>query len=305
MKRLWRHVQWFIERITRHRLDSLAAHVAFFFIISFIPFVAFLLTMMQQIHFSSGMTLIEAALDIFPESVADYLRGLLPSTLESTGILPLAVIAALWSSSMGMVAAIKGLDWVLEAHGTRSYLRLRITAVFYVIIFAMIILVTGILLVFGNTIYRDLLSKSPPFLATLLVNFKSVAGFVLLFLFFTMLYTAVPRSSVKIRFRAAGAAFSALLWVLFSYVFSLLVENFLDLSIYGGLATIVTLMFWLFFCMYFLFLGAEVSVWLQYSGIGEDLRILFGLPPKADHSPTPSPKKKKTHRKKRKSTHKE
>ena len=31
-------------------------------------------------------------------------------------------------------------------------------------------------------------------------------------------------------------------------------------------------MFWLFFCMYIVFLGAEVSVWLEQSGIGADIK---------------------------------
>ena len=60
--------------------------------------------------------------------------------------------------------------------------------------------------------------------------------------------------------------------MLFSYFFSLFVEEFSNFSIYGGLATLVILMFWLFFCMYIVFLGAEVSVWLEQSGIGADIK---------------------------------
>lgn len=59
--------------------------------------------------------------------------------------------------------------------------------------------------------------------------------------------------------------------MLFSFFFSLFVDNFSNFSLYGGLATLVILMFWLFFCMYILFLGAEVSMWLECSGIGQDL----------------------------------
>ena len=68
-----KHLRWFLERVDRDRLDSTAAHGAFFLLISFLPFVAFLLTLLQQIHFADGVTLIEAALGIFPDSVADYL----------------------------------------------------------------------------------------------------------------------------------------------------------------------------------------------------------------------------------------
>ena len=47
--------------------------------------------------------------------MAAYLESLLPSALESTGVLPVAVITAVWSSSMGMVAVIKGLDQIYGA----------------------------------------------------------------------------------------------------------------------------------------------------------------------------------------------
>lgn len=261
-----------MNRIARDRLDSTAAHSSFFLIISFLPFIALLLTLMQRIHFSSGMTVIEAALNMFPESVAGYVQDLFPNALESGGVLPVAIIMALWSSSMGMVAVIKGLDQIYEVEETRNYILLRAMAIVYVFLLALVILVTAALLVFGSTIYNYLLRHSSPFFASLLINFKSLVGFVLLFLLFTLMYTFLPRRKVKLIHNLAGAAFGAGGWVLFSFFFSLFVENFSNFSIYGGLATLVILMYWLFFCMYIMFLGAEVSMWLETSGIQTDLK---------------------------------
>ena len=260
--------------VDRDRLDSTAAHGAFFLLISFLPFVAFLLTLLQQIHFADGVTLIEAALGIFPDSVADYLESLLPSPLHSGGVLPVAVIAAVWSSSMGMLAVIKGLDQIYEVPETRGFVRLRVIAVVYVILFAFVLIVAAALLVFGTSIYRFLLERSSAFLAPILMKFKSLAGFVMLFGFFTLLYTGVPRRRVKLSHNLAGAAFSAAGWVLFSFFFSIFVERFSDFSIYGSLATLVILMFWLFSCMYIMFLGAEVSMWLETSSIRMDVKNL-------------------------------
>lgn len=286
-KLLKKHVGWFAGRITRDRVDSSAAHGAFFIIISFLPFIAFLLTLMQQIHFSDGISMIEAALRIFPNSVAVYLEELLPDPLTSTGILPVAVITAIWSSSAGMVAIIKGLDAVFKVKETRGYIHLRVVAVIYVLIFALVLIVSAVVLVFGSTIYNYLLTKSPPFFATILMNFKSLAGFIMLFAFFTLMYSGVPRRRVRFVHNLAGAAFSAAGWVLFSYFFSLFVENFANFSIYGSLATLVILMFWLFFCMYIMFLGAEVSMWLEHSGIGADLKALFSGRRKKEKEPSP------------------
>lgn len=276
---LKKHALWFLDRVTRDRLDSSAAHGAFFLITSFLPFLAFLLTLMQRIHFSSGLTMIEAALELLPPTVSLALEEIIPSPIVASGVLPVAVVTAIWSSSMGMVAIIKGLDHIYEAETPRNYIMLRAMAVVYVIMLAIVLIAAALLLVFGSTIYRFLQERWPT-LAALLINFKSLAGFVMLFLFFTLLYTFVPRRRVKFRYNLAGAAFGAGGWVLFSYVFSLFVENFSDFSIYGSLATLVILMFWLFFCMYILFLGGEVSMWLETSGVGQDLQALLRGKPK-------------------------
>ena len=277
---LKKHALWFLDRVTRDRLDSSAAHGAFFLITSFLPFLAFLLTLMQRIHFSSGLTMIEAALELLPPTISLALEEIIPSPIVASGVLPVAVITAVWSSSMGMVAIIKGLDHIYEAETPRNYIMLRVMAVVYVIMLAVVLIAAALLLVFGSTIYRFLQERWPT-LAALLINFKSLVGFVMLFLFFTLLYTFVPRRRVKLRHNLAGAAFGAGGWVLFSYFFSLFVENFSDFSIYGSLATLVILMFWLFFCMYILFLGGEVSMWLETGGVKEDiLSLLRGRPKK-------------------------
>lgn len=275
MKLLKKHAKWFMDRVARDRLDSTAAHSAFFLIISFLPFIALVLTLMQRIHFSSGVPILEAALGLFPDAVASFVEGLFPSPLESTGVLPVAIITAVWSSSMGMIAIIKGLDQIYEVKETRNYFLMRAMAVLYVLGFAVVILLTAALLLFGSTIYNYLLQHSPPFFATLLMNFKSLVGFILLFLFFTLMFCFLPRRRIRFIHNLAGAAFGAAGWVLFSFFFSLFVENFSNFSIYGSLATLVVLMYWLFFCMYILFLGAEVSIWLESSGIQHDLKNLF------------------------------
>lgn len=280
-----KHTLWFIDRVTRDRIDSAAAHSAFFLITSFLPFVAFLLTLMQRIHFSSGVSVIEAALDMLPEVFSMALGEIIPSPIKASGVLPVAVIAAVWSSSMGMVAIIKGLDHIYEVEQPRNYVLLRIMAVVYVVMLAVVLIAAAVLMVFGTTIYRAIQDRWP-IVAALLINFKSLVSFVMLFIFFTLLYSFVPRRRVKLRHNLLGAVFGAGGWVLFSYFFSLFVENFSDFSIYGSLATLVIMMFWLFSCMYILFLGGEVSMWLEQGGVKEDLKnLLGGGRPESDEAP--------------------
>ena len=272
MKLTKKHLKWFWDHMGEDRLDSAAAHGAFFILISSLPFFALLLTLLQRINFANGTTIIEAALNRLPQDVAVYVADLLPSPITSTGILPVAIITALWTSSKGMQAIIKGLDHVYDDQEERGYIKLRLLSMVYIILLAVVLIVTVAVLVFGSTLYHYLLQHSTPFFAKILMQFKSLAGFVLLFIFFTLLYTFLPRRRVKFLHNTAGAAFTAAGWVLFSYFFSLFVENFSDFSIYGGLATLVILMYWLFFCVYIILLGGEFAMWLETSGIQMDVK---------------------------------
>ena len=57
-----------------------------------------------------------------------------------------------------------------------------------------------------------------------------------------------------------GAMFSALGWLVFSYVFSLYIDNFANMTyMYGSLTAFIILMLWVYFCIYIFFIGAEIN----------------------------------------------
>lgn len=61
-----------------------------------------------------------------------------------------------------------------------------------------------------------------------------------------------------------GAAFSAVGWMIVSWIFSVYLDIFKGFSsMYGSLTTIVLIMLWLYFCMYILLLGGEVNMILR------------------------------------------
>ena len=61
-----------------------------------------------------------------------------------------------------------------------------------------------------------------------------------------------------------GAVFTSVAWAVFSYVFSIYLEYASNMSVlYGSLTTLVVVMLWLYFCMYLLFIGAEINQYLS------------------------------------------
>ncbi|HIU47977.1 MAG TPA: YihY/virulence factor BrkB family protein, partial [Candidatus Avimonoglobus intestinipullorum] len=58
-----------------------------------------------------------------------------------------------------------------------------------------------------------------------------------------------------------GAVFTTAGWMVFSFLFSIYIENFANYSyIYGSLTAIVLMMLWLYSCMIILLFGAELNM---------------------------------------------
>lgn len=233
-------IRTFSVRLRKDSVSAFASQAAFFIILSFLPFVMFLFTL----------------LNLFPMAQADISR--LP-----TGIL--SGIAALWSASRGTLALIHGLNAVYRHKETRSYFLIRAISMVYTFCFAALLLITMILLVFGNRLYHWVMSQFPLLsdLAFLVMSFRTIVIMGILTLFFLLLYLVIPNRKSRLPAELPGAVIASGGWICFSYLFSFYIDYRSGSSFtYGSLTTLAFSMLWLYFCMYILFVGAEINVFL-------------------------------------------
>ena len=125
------------------------------------------------------------------------------------------------------------------------------------------------MLLFGNWIQDRLLQYIPVLgeLTGLIISFRAVASLGILSLIFLSLYTALPNCKMSPIRQIPGAVFTAAAWSILSYGFSIYFSYFAQgnrVSVYGSLTTVAMMMLWLYFCMWLLFLGAEVNCYLEY-----------------------------------------
>lgn len=270
MKRLFmKHFSWWTRKLDQDAVDSCAAQASFWMLIAVIPFVLLVLTLLRSIRFQN-VSLLFLLADLLPGPVREMLRYLLSGLHTPPGLLSVTALLCVWSASNGMLALVKGLYAVFDVSRRHNFIRMRLLAVLYTLAFTAVLLISLVLLVFSDRLYTALrLPPLPP--AT-----KPVFSFLALLFLFWLMFIAIPRKQVKFRFALLGAAFSAAGWLLFSFFFSIFVENFSNYAtLYGGLAAVVILMMWLYICMYILLIGGEVAMWLQRSPVRQDLRSLY------------------------------
>lgn len=257
-------VKAFLKKLREDTVSAFAAQTAFFVILSFLPFLMFLLTLVRYLPVETEK-LLASVQSVFPEAVHEYIGVLFREVLQKTtgAILSISVITALWSASRGSLVIIQGMNAVYGNKETRKYLTLRLLAVGYTLGFAVVLLLTLVLLVFGNRIYLFIQSRVPLLeeMAFLMICMRTILSFLILTGFFWGLYLLVPnRKSKHVAEELPGAVLSAAGWMGFSYLYSFYIDRMSDFSaMYGSLTAIVLCMIWLYACMYIMFIGAELN----------------------------------------------
>ncbi|HAB60609.1 MAG TPA: YihY/virulence factor BrkB family protein [Lachnospiraceae bacterium] len=254
------------RKVSDDFVPTFSAQAAFFIFISFFPFIMFLLTLIQYLPVTESelLTLIRTVL---PSGINTYIVSLVHDIYfqPAKTIISITAITTLWSASRGFLAVVKGLNTVYGINETRNYIKLRITSAIYTLAFAIIIVISLGLLVFGNRISLFITTHFPLIndLAIAIIGLRTIVSLALYTGFFLMLYIVIPNRKTKFLNELPGAIIAASGWMLFSFLYSIYIDNFAKFStMYGSLTAIVLLMLWLYFCMYILFVGAEINVLL-------------------------------------------
>ncbi len=280
IKATFRLIGLLSRKITGDHVEAFSAQAAFFIIISFFPFIMLLLSLVYLFPLEESNVL-RFITEVFPTTVSAMLFSVITEIYDnaaSSTVISITAITALWSAAKGFLAIMKGLNAVYEINETRNYFFLRAIAAFYTLIFAIMLLATMVLFVFGNRLYFWIQQKIPIIKDTALViiSLRTILGLVILIVFFLIIYIVIPNRKTRIMNELPGAMICAAGWMGFSYAFSYYIDNFSNYSsMYGSLTAIVLFMLWMYFCMYLLFLGAEFNILITNKSFMQKLRRIY------------------------------
>lgn len=250
----------FGKKMGKQNISAFSASTAFFFFLSLVPMLMVICTVIPYTPLTEEHLLMAIG-GLFPEKIYPLLQELIREVYEkSAGLLSIAAIATLWTAGKGMLALMRGLNAVGDVRETRNYFWVRIVASFYTAIMLVMLLISLLVIVFGNRLVDMLLYKVPQLqvLIAVFMNFRFLVLWILLTFLFAAIYAYVPNGRLSFRDQLPGAAFTAVGWSLFSWGFSLYVD-WTDYSIYGSLSIIILVMLWLYFCMYIVMMGAYLN----------------------------------------------
>ncbi|MGG7060067.1 YihY/virulence factor BrkB family protein [Clostridium nigeriense] len=254
---------YFIVKVKNDDIFALGAQLAYYLMLSFFPFLIFLMTVV-------GFSKLDSA------DILDGLRAILPNNVfslvdttvvelvgtQNAGLLGASIALTIWSASSGFRAVIKGLNKAYNVKDSRSFIKRSFVAIIFTLALVIIIMLTLAMLVFGEIIGKYILAVFP---------FKDIIMYVwnisrylivvfMMILIFASIYRYTPAKKISWREVYPGAIVSTLGWIMVSLGFSYYINNIANYSrLYGSVGAVFVLMTWLYITSMILILGAEIN----------------------------------------------
>ena len=257
-----------MSNMEKDHISEYSAQCSYYTILSFIPFVILLITLIQYTNIEQ-QTLFDAISKIIPATMSGFVLDIVREVYsKSIGTISISIIVVLWSAGKGLYALMKGLYEVFKIDGKKkkSVIYLKLMSLLQTIIFIVIIVLGLTFLVFGDSLISIVKKYFGGFENyTLLSSVVTELTFIFAtFIIFLFLYKFMPKNKMTFKSQIPGAIFGAISLNVVSFVFAKYLDIFKGFSItYGSLTTLMLIMMWTYSCFYTLFLGAEINKSIQ------------------------------------------
>lgn len=263
------HALWrVVLKMRENDLLGLAGQLAYFFLLSFFPFLISLVALMGLIIENPESVigdLVGRMAGVLPDRAIDLVVSYIGRTLAgaNTGVLLLGIAATLWLGSASSIAIIKAANRAYGVRDGRSFFRFRGTTILMILAFILLMTVL-ILVVFNVGLYLQRLGGLPEAFSTAWGFLRWVLAFITVTVALSIIYYLAPDVRLPFRWITPGGLMATMLIFFASFVLSFYASNLGNYAqIYGQLATVVVFLIWLYLTGLMVLLGIEINAVLS------------------------------------------
>jgi len=251
-----------INILKRPYMSVLPGQLAFFFVLSVVPIVTLITYMASFLHLPVDF-LGSFVTKAFGSNVASLIEPYITSTTIDIHLF-ITILVGFAIASNGASSIIITSNQIYGIKDS-SFLRRRIKAIIMTILIVILFIFILIVPVFGNKIidlftYVNLnehITKTLTFTINIL---KGPFSWLITFIFIKLLYTLAPDRVVDSSYTTIGAVFTSVMWIFATSIYSYYVNHFANYTLfYGGLASIVMLMLWVYLLAYIFTIGLALN----------------------------------------------
>ena len=253
----------FRKKYKEAEVTNSGAVIAYYFLLSLFPLLIVIGNLLPLLNLSPE-TVYPYLDKAVPGYLVENLRPIMDKILTSgsSGVLSIAAIGTLWSSSRGMNAMQMSMNKAYGVEPRKNIIFVRLASITFTVA-----LITGLILLvvafsFGQLILEGLtpLLKLPPDLINTFLSLRWPVTMFTLFFSFSLLYYFVPNAKLNLKLVLPGAIFSTIGWMVITQAFTIYVTYFAVGTLsYGAIGTLIVFMLWLNFLGALLTVGALVN----------------------------------------------
>jgi membrane protein len=247
-----------------------ASAISYSFFMAIFPFILFMLNLIPFVP-----------VDNFQVQFLEFVNGLLPAQAagsfdnifreialqQNKGLLTIAFITSLFFMSNGVNAIFDGFERSFHSSFNRNMLRQYFISVGVSLMLSIFLLIsialTGVVEYWISVLRaQDFMTQSSTEIGLIIVRY--VILIFLLYVFVATLYYTGTKEGRQTRFFSIGSVVTAILILLFSYLYGLYIDNFSSYNeIYGSIGALLILMVYIWLNANILLLGFELNASLR------------------------------------------
>ncbi len=258
------------KEVGEDHVSAFAGNVTYKALFAIFPFFTLLLSLLGLFNATNLVTtMIQSAQGALPGTAVTFLEDqILPLTQSQAnsaftfGAI-ISIALALWGVSGAFRSIMEAMNVMYEVEEGRPAWKQYAMSVFLALGIAALLLSALGLVVFGIPLAESIAGNIPglgPVFAWVwaIAQWPVLLGIVLFA--FALVYYFAPDVEQRFKWISPGSIAAVVLWLLFSLLFSLYVNNFGSYNeTYGALAGIAILMLYIYYTSYILLLGAEMN----------------------------------------------
>ncbi len=263
---IWKIGKKLYMRFVKDDISALGAQVAYYLILSFFPFLVFLVTLLSYTNII-GTDFLSMVSAFIPNSVYMLILDIENNVYRTRNkaFISLGMIATIWSASSGVNAFMYGMNKAYKKKETRPFWKVRALSVIFTLALSTILFCSIVLIVFGETLGKhlsEILMHGNSF--DLLWNMLRYAiSLVAIFIVFILFYMYTPNDNLHVKEVLPGAVLSTIALITLSAGFAFYIDNFSNLSkTYGSIGAAIALLIWLYWSSVIIFMGSELNALL-------------------------------------------
>ncbi|WP_438350470.1 YihY/virulence factor BrkB family protein [Paenibacillus sp. FA6] len=256
------------SKIKENDVQSVSAQLTFYLILSFFPFMIFIMTLVGYANISVEDRINDLR-EIMPAEAITIIEEILKevSVGRSQSLLSFGMLATLWAASRGINGIIKALNKAYDIEENRALWKVKGISFLATLVIGIVVLLSILLLVFGSWVGDQLflLFHLPEGLHQLWNLLQYMVPLLVMVIVFTLVYWIAPNRKMSYKEALPGAIFTTFGWIATSMLFSIYVSRFGEFTkTYGSLGGVIVLLIWLYISSMIILIGGVMNATLAF-----------------------------------------